>query len=210
MRSLWSCQGSKQPMNNNNTLPSTIPTDVAQTLSHLANLIDAGLQVRASTETPRAFAARHFGVPITDVSAEERPADYYEFFSVGRAAVELMDGSVVSATMGHSSDVPPTWGSVGSGGNAVRHPLPCSPQSTTHSSRHRSCSGLRRTIKGGLSRYFTHRVTQRSERRCLNTYGSDLPRWRIPSKVLCFQLPGDGAPASRSGSRNIGRSIGRA
>lgn len=110
-------------MNNITTLQSTIPVEAAQTLSHLANLIDTGLKVRAAAESPRAFAARHLGVPLTDVAAEERSADYYEFFAVGRAGVEFMDKSIVSATMGYTSDMPPTWGSVGSGDTALRHPV---------------------------------------------------------------------------------------
>jgi len=110
-------------MNKDTTMPPTIPAEVAQTLSHLANLIDAGLEVRGATDNPRTFAARHLGVPITEVAAEERPAAFYEFFSVGLAGVEFMGEAVVFATMGHASDTPPTWDSIRSGDTTIRYPV---------------------------------------------------------------------------------------
>lgn len=90
-------------------LPSPYPSGVAETLSHLANLIDRSIAIRGVGVGVREFAASFLKVPPTAVVASSRHLSTLEFQLTALAFADDLADHPPAAIIGEDQEEPPRW-----------------------------------------------------------------------------------------------------
>ena len=88
---------------------SAYPPHVAQTLSHLANLIDSSIELRGTGIAVRDFAAAFLGVPTTEIVSTNADLGTLEFQLTALAFADDLEVHAPSAVIGQDAEEPPHW-----------------------------------------------------------------------------------------------------
>ena len=88
---------------------SPFPESVAETLSHLANLIDRSIAVRGVGSSVRDFAAAFLGVPPIGLIATTARLRTMAFQLAGLAFADDLQANPPAALIGDDQETPPRW-----------------------------------------------------------------------------------------------------
>ncbi len=99
-----------------------IPKEVAETLSHLAHLIDESIALRGEELTMREFAARHMALAPHDVAYECRRLDGIDAPLVGLALADAIERFEPSVIVGGEVDDAPEWRALSRAASSRRYP----------------------------------------------------------------------------------------
>ena len=100
-----------------------IPHHVSVSLSHLASIIDATLEVRGGIMDSRSFAARSLGVPYDEIVVEARELSPIEAVLVGRRMAQMLEERTVLGVTGGDGDSSPVWESLAIDDASARYPV---------------------------------------------------------------------------------------
>lgn len=100
----------------------SIPKAVAETLSHLAHLIDESIALRGEELTMREFAARQLGLAPHDVAYESRSLNGIEAPLVGLALADAIERFEPSVIVGGEVDDAPQWRALSRAASSRRYP----------------------------------------------------------------------------------------
>lgn len=103
--------------------PAPIPPEVAETLSHLAHLIDHSIAVRGTQIGVREFAARELDIPVGEIAIESRSLFGIDAALVGLALADAIDRFDPAAVIGDEPDQAPQWRAIDDSDETRRYPV---------------------------------------------------------------------------------------